>query len=217
MLRAFLVCMIPTVAADGAADCAADGTCPDSSSLRSPALTWTQLIAEWLRVGYCQGNMNSDNSALGGVTLDYGPFGFMERFNPVWNPWVGGGMPYCFGKQPQASSSSAKHCSTATLLPSSLGCPSVSVAASLSPWPPLLLSYPHLPSISPIHISSPPLRRSGRGRQPLDTQRRLRRARGARGQGGGDRPGRAAEDNRVDAQCRLPRIRYFVPFGSNPL
>ena len=61
------------------------------------------LVAEWLRVGYCQGNMNSDNSALGGVTLDYGPFGFMERFNPVWNPWVGGGMPYCFGKQPQAA------------------------------------------------------------------------------------------------------------------
>ena len=37
------------------------------------------LVAEWLRVGYCQGNMNSDNSALGGVTLDYGPFAFMER------------------------------------------------------------------------------------------------------------------------------------------
>merc|ERR1740133_626515 len=36
------------------------------------------LMAEWLRVGYCQGNMNSDNSALGGVTLDYGPFAFME-------------------------------------------------------------------------------------------------------------------------------------------
>ena len=39
------------------------------------------LVAEWLRVGYCQGNLNSDNSALGGVTLDYGPFAFMERFN----------------------------------------------------------------------------------------------------------------------------------------
>ncbi len=45
--------------------------------------------------------MNSDNSAIGGVTLDYGPFAFMERFNPLYNPWVGGGRPYCFGQQPQ--------------------------------------------------------------------------------------------------------------------
>jgi uncharacterized protein YdiU (UPF0061 family) len=60
------------------------------------------LVAEWLRVGYCQGNLNSDNSALGGVTLDYGPFAFMERFNLLYNPWVGGGLPYSFAKQPQA-------------------------------------------------------------------------------------------------------------------
>ena len=61
------------------------------------------LVAEWLRVGYCQGNMNSDNSAIGGVTLDYGPFAFMERFQPLYNPWVGGGMGYSFGRQPQAA------------------------------------------------------------------------------------------------------------------
>ena len=35
------------------------------------------LVAEWLRVGYCQGNMNSDNSLLSGLTMDYGPFGFV--------------------------------------------------------------------------------------------------------------------------------------------
>ena len=62
-----------------------------------------RLVAEWLRVGYCQGNMNSDNSALAGFTLDYGPFGFMEKFQPMWNPWVGGGMPYAFGRQPNAA------------------------------------------------------------------------------------------------------------------
>ena len=50
-----------------------------------------------------QGNLNSDNAALGGVTLDYGPFAFMERFQPMWCPWVGGGMPYAFGRQPQAA------------------------------------------------------------------------------------------------------------------
>ena len=47
--------------------------------------------------------MNSDNSALGGVTLDYGPFAFMERFVPMYNPWVGGGPQYAFGRQPQAA------------------------------------------------------------------------------------------------------------------
>lgn len=61
------------------------------------------LVSEWLRVGYAQGNMNSDNSALGGVTLDYGPFGFMEKFQPAWNPWVGGGESYCFMQQPNAA------------------------------------------------------------------------------------------------------------------
>ena len=35
-------------------------------------------MAGWLRVGYVQGNMNSDNCLVGGVTMDYGPFGFME-------------------------------------------------------------------------------------------------------------------------------------------
>ena len=38
--------------------------------------------------------MNSDNSALGGVTLDYGPFAFMEKYEPYYNPWVGGGTQY---------------------------------------------------------------------------------------------------------------------------
>lgn len=47
--------------------------------------------------------MNSDNSALSGITLDYGPFAFMEKFEPLYNPWVGGGLGYSFGRQPQAA------------------------------------------------------------------------------------------------------------------
>jgi len=61
------------------------------------------LVAEWRRVGYCQGNMNSDNAALGGVTLDYGPFAFMERYDTFYNPWVGGGRAYSFGMQHTAA------------------------------------------------------------------------------------------------------------------
>jgi uncharacterized protein YdiU (UPF0061 family) len=47
--------------------------------------------------------MNSDNSAIGGYTLDYGPFGFMERFDPRYNSWVGGGIEYCWAAQPNAA------------------------------------------------------------------------------------------------------------------
>ncbi|MDO3383264.1 protein adenylyltransferase SelO [Gilvimarinus algae] len=63
----------------------------------------TALIANWLRVGYCQGNFNSDNCAGGGYTLDYGPFGFCERFDPYFQPWTGGGQHFSFFNQPAAA------------------------------------------------------------------------------------------------------------------
>lgn len=63
----------------------------------------TSLVADWIRVGYCQGNFNSDNTALGGFTLDYGPFGFMDRFDPKYQPWTGGGDHFSFFNQPQAA------------------------------------------------------------------------------------------------------------------
>ena len=63
----------------------------------------TRLVAQWMRVGYCQGNFNSDNCAAGGYTLDYGPFGFCELFDPRFQPWTGGGEHFCFFNQPQAA------------------------------------------------------------------------------------------------------------------
>lgn len=63
----------------------------------------TSLVAHWLRVGYCQGNFNSDNTAIGGFTLDYGPFGFMEVFDPTYQPWTGGGRHFSFFNQPAAA------------------------------------------------------------------------------------------------------------------
>jgi uncharacterized protein YdiU (UPF0061 family) len=41
-----------------------------------------RLIAQWQAVGFMHGVMNSDNMSILGLTLDYGPFGFMEAFNP---------------------------------------------------------------------------------------------------------------------------------------
>ncbi|HTN32743.1 MAG TPA: protein adenylyltransferase SelO family protein [Marinobacter sp.] len=63
----------------------------------------TSLVANWVRVGYCQGNFNSDNCAAGGYTLDYGPFGFCDTFNPRFQPWTGGGDHYSFLNQPVAA------------------------------------------------------------------------------------------------------------------
>lgn len=63
----------------------------------------TSLVANWVRVGFCQGNFNSDNCAAGGFTLDYGPFGFCERFDPQYQPWTGGGQHFSFLNQPVAA------------------------------------------------------------------------------------------------------------------
>jgi len=41
-----------------------------------------RMIALWQSVGFCHGVMNTDNMSILGLTLDYGPFGFMEDFNP---------------------------------------------------------------------------------------------------------------------------------------
>ncbi len=57
------------------------------------------LVANWIRIGYCQGNFNSDNCAAGGFTLDYGPFGFCELFDPKFQPWTGGGDHFSFFNQ----------------------------------------------------------------------------------------------------------------------
>lgn len=63
----------------------------------------TSLVANWQRIGYCQGNFNSDNCAAGGFTLDYGPFGFCEIFDPWFQPWTGGGKHFSFFNQPIAA------------------------------------------------------------------------------------------------------------------
>ncbi|WII95699.1 YdiU family protein [Moraxella haemolytica] len=43
-----------------------------------------KLIAHWQLIGFSHGVMNTDNLNITGSTLDFGPFGMMERFNPTW-------------------------------------------------------------------------------------------------------------------------------------
>jgi uncharacterized protein YdiU (UPF0061 family) len=64
---------------------------------------FSSLVANWIRVGFCQGNFNSDNCAAGGFTLDYGPFGFIDAFNPSFQSWTGGGQHFSFLNQPVAA------------------------------------------------------------------------------------------------------------------
>ena len=40
------------------------------------------MVASWQSVGFVHGVLNTDNMSIAGLTLDYGPFGFMERYNP---------------------------------------------------------------------------------------------------------------------------------------
>ena len=42
------------------------------------------MIANWQLIGFAHGVMNTDNLSITGTTIDYGPFGFLERFNPAW-------------------------------------------------------------------------------------------------------------------------------------
>eukprot|EP01104_Vermistella_antarctica_P001188 TRINITY_DN11245_c0_g1_i1.p1 TRINITY_DN11245_c0_g1~~TRINITY_DN11245_c0_g1_i1.p1 ORF type:complete len:506 (+),score=100.34 TRINITY_DN11245_c0_g1_i1:138-1655(+) len=75
----------------------------------------SKLTADWIRVGFCQGNFNSDNCLVGGRTMDYGPFGFIERYEPLWNMWSGGGDHFAFMNQPMAGTKNLSSCVTALL------------------------------------------------------------------------------------------------------
>jgi uncharacterized protein YdiU (UPF0061 family) len=60
------------------------------------------LVAEWLRVGFVHGVMNTDNMSILGLTIDYGPYGWIEPFDPDWTPNItdASGRRYRFGAQP---------------------------------------------------------------------------------------------------------------------
>jgi uncharacterized protein YdiU (UPF0061 family) len=60
------------------------------------------LVSEWLRVGFVHGVMNTDNMSILGLTIDYGPYGWIEPFDPDWTPNItdASGRRYRFGQQP---------------------------------------------------------------------------------------------------------------------
>ena len=62
-----------------------------------------EMMVHWMRVGFVHGVMNTDNMSILGLTIDYGPYGWLEDYNPDWTPNTtdAGGRRYRFGYQPQ--------------------------------------------------------------------------------------------------------------------
>ena len=59
------------------------------------------MVAHWMRVGFVHGVMNTDNLSILGLTIDYGPYGWIDDFDPDWTPNTtdAGGRRYRFGHQ----------------------------------------------------------------------------------------------------------------------
>ncbi len=62
-----------------------------------------RMIAGWMRVGFVHGVMNTDNMSIIGLTIDYGPYGWIDNFDFDWTPNTTDAAQgrYRFGQQPQ--------------------------------------------------------------------------------------------------------------------
>lgn len=64
-----------------------------------------RLMAHWMRVGFVHGVMNTDNLSILGLTIDYGPYGWIDDFDPDWTPNTtdAGRRRYRYGQQPNVA------------------------------------------------------------------------------------------------------------------
>ncbi|TDD98587.1 YdiU family protein [Flavobacterium cellulosilyticum] len=62
-----------------------------------------EMIVHWQRIGFVHGVMNTDNMSIHGITIDYGPYGWLEDYNPNWTPNTTDRQHkrYRFGNQPE--------------------------------------------------------------------------------------------------------------------
>ncbi|HET7198679.1 MAG TPA: YdiU family protein [Burkholderiales bacterium] len=60
------------------------------------------LMIDWMRLGFVHGVMNTDNMSILGLTIDYGPYGWLEGYDPMWTPNTtdAQGRRYSYGNQP---------------------------------------------------------------------------------------------------------------------
>jgi serine/tyrosine/threonine adenylyltransferase len=63
------------------------------------------LVAKWMSVGFVHGVMNTDNMSILGLTIDYGPYGFLDDFAPSFTPNItdAQGRRYRYGSQPRVA------------------------------------------------------------------------------------------------------------------
>jgi serine/tyrosine/threonine adenylyltransferase len=64
-----------------------------------------RMVVEWMRVGFVHGVLNTDNMSILGLTIDYGPYGWLEPYDPHWTPNTtdAQGRRYAFAKQPHVA------------------------------------------------------------------------------------------------------------------
>lgn len=64
-----------------------------------------KMIINWQRVGFVHGVMNTDNMSILGLTIDFGPYGWLEDYNPDWTPNTTDNQNrrYRFGNQPDVA------------------------------------------------------------------------------------------------------------------
>ncbi|SMC72494.1 Uncharacterized conserved protein YdiU, UPF0061 family [Desulfocicer vacuolatum DSM 3385] len=69
--------------------------------IRQVCRTTAEMVIHWMRVGFVHGVMNTDNMSILGLTIDYGPYGWLENYDPAWTPNTtdASGRRYCFGNQ----------------------------------------------------------------------------------------------------------------------
>jgi uncharacterized protein YdiU (UPF0061 family) len=60
------------------------------------------LMVDWMRLGFVHGVMNTDNMSILGLTIDYGPYGWLEGYDPLWTPNTTDAYTrrYAYGQQP---------------------------------------------------------------------------------------------------------------------
>ena len=63
------------------------------------------MVVHWMRVGFVHGVMNTDNMSVLGLTIDYGPYGWIDVYDPDWTPNTtdASGRRYRFGQQPHVA------------------------------------------------------------------------------------------------------------------
>jgi uncharacterized protein YdiU (UPF0061 family) len=61
------------------------------------------VLVDWMRLGFVHGVMNTDNMSVLGLTIDYGPYGWLEGYDPQWTPNTTDAHTrrYSYGNQPQ--------------------------------------------------------------------------------------------------------------------